>query len=229
MSLADYQTAVTDLLRDRDGVVSDPQRDAAIETARAQYSIDAPRPVTVDANAAAAGNTLALPAGWTDDSVLTAAEYPVGEWPPSMLNASDIQIYATPASRELRLPVQLVIGDTVRLTYTADHLLDANDDTIPERHRNAVASLAASLLCGQLASYYAGQSESTIGADTVDRKTKSDQWRARARDLAAAYTAAVGTKPADRKQGASAFKELRRSDSLGGRRLFHPPQNWPVS
>lgn len=229
MPLADYQTAVTDLLRDRDGAVSDAQRDAAIEAARAQYSSDAPRPVTVDQVATAAGNALALPDGWTDDSVLVSAEFPIGQWPPSMLDASDTQIYATPDARQLRLPVDLAIGDTVRLTYTAEHLLDADDDTIPARHANAVQSLAASFLCGQLASYYAGESEPTISADTVNRQTKSDTWRKRARDLAAAYAAAVGVKPSDRKQGASAFKELRRPDSLGGRRLFHPPTNWPVS
>lgn len=229
MPLADYQTAVEDLVRDRDGVVSDTQRDAAITAAVAQYSADAPRQVPVDQTATAAGNALALPDGWIDDSVLVSAEFPVGQWPPSMLDASDTQIYATPDARQLRLPVQLAIGDTVRVTYTAAHLLDADDDTIPARHANAVASYAASLLCGQLASYYAGESESTISADTVDRKTKSDRWRARARDLLAAYVAAVGVKPSDRKQGASAFKKLRRTDSLGNRRLFHPPTNWPVS
>lgn len=229
MPLADFQTAVDDLVRDRDSVVTTVQRDAAIEAARAQYSIDAPRSVVVDATAAIGGNALDLPAGWTDDSVLVSAEYPIGQWPPSMLNASDIQIYASPTVRQLRLPLDLSIGDTVRLTYTADHLLDATEDTVPERHRLAVASLAASWLCGQLASYYAGESEATIGADTVDRKTKSDRWRARARDLLADYTGAVGSAPSDRTKGASATAQMQRTDSLGRRRLFHPPVNWPVS
>jgi hypothetical protein len=229
MSLADYQTLVTDLVRDRDNVVSPDQRDAAITAAVAQYSSDRPRPIVVDAEAQAPGNVLDLPDGWTPDSVLLAAEFPIGQLQPSMLDMSEVQIYDTPTSRELRVPVQLEIGDAVRLTYTADQLLDADNDTIPLRHRQAVASLAAAMLCGQLASYYAGESESTISADTVDRKTKSDQWRARQKDLLAAYANTVGIAPSDRVKGASAVKELRRNDSLGGRRLFHPPQNWPVT
>jgi len=229
MPLADYQTAVDDLVRDRDAVISDVQRDAAIAAAVTQYSADAPRPVVVDQAATAAGNTLDLPAGWTDDSVLVSAEYPIGQWPPVYLDASDVQIYASPTVRQLRLPVQLAIGESVRLTYTAAHLVDDADDTVPTKHANAVASLAASWLCGQLASYYAGESEATIGADTVDRKTKSDRWRTRARDLLAVYTASVGSAPSDRTKGASAVKQLQRTDALGNRRLFHPPTNWPVS
>jgi hypothetical protein len=166
---------------------------------------------------------------WTDDSVLVSAEYPIGQWPPSYLDAGDVQIYASPTVRQLRLPLQLSIGDTVRLTYTAAHLVDDADDTVPGKHKNALASLAASLLCGQLARYYAGESEATICADTVDRKTKSDRWRALARDLLAAYNAAVGAAPSERNKPASATVELKRRDSLGGRRLFHPPTDWPVT
>jgi len=105
--LADYQTDVDSLVRDRDSVITNDQRDAAINAAVTQYSADAPRSVVVDQAATTAGNTLDLPAGWTDDSVLVSAEYPIGQWPPVYLDASDVQIYASPTVRQLRLPVQL--------------------------------------------------------------------------------------------------------------------------
>lgn len=227
MPLADCQTSVDSLVRDRDAVITTAQRDAAIDAAVAQYSVDHPRSIVNDV-VSAGGALLDLPPEWTDDAVLTGAEYPIGSLSPAFA-LGDVSFYATPTGTQLRLPVELDAGVSVRITFTGAHRLDADSDTIRPGHRQAVAALAASMLCGQLASYYAGESESSISADTVDRKNKSDLWRARSRDLAAEYSKVVGPAPSARKQGASATVQLTRPNSLGGRRMFHPPGNWPVS
>lgn len=228
MSLADYQTLVADLVRDsgRGDVISDVQRDAAITAALAQYSADRPREVVVDV-VSPGGQRIDVPAGFTLDSRLVGVEYPIGQIPASQLPLSEISIYTAPTGRQFDLPLTLATGEDLRITYTAEQLLDATDDTVPVRHRQAVASLAASYLCAQLASYYATEGEPSIAADTVDYKTKSDRFRALAKDLAAAYTRVVGAAPSDRTKGASVTVQLERNDALGNRRMFHPTRGWP--
>ncbi|MBN8715216.1 MAG: hypothetical protein J0H50_14850 [Xanthomonadales bacterium] len=227
MPLADYQTRVDDLVRDRDNVISDPQRDAAIDTALAVYSADRPRQVVVDVTSGG-GQRIDLPAGWVDDSsTLVAVEFPIDQVPASELPLADVRIYNAPSGRKIELPIPTADGDVLRLTYTAAQLLDATDDTVPLHHRNAVASLAASLLCTQLAIYYATEGEPSIAADTVDRKNKSDRFRLLAKDLAAAYSRVVGSPPSDRNKGASVTVPMERNNALGGKRLFHPTRDWP--
>ncbi|MGB3749447.1 MAG: hypothetical protein WA961_14705 [Rhodanobacter sp.] len=226
MALSDYQTLVDDLVRDRDDVVTTVQRDEAIAAALAQYSADRPRHVVVDV-VSSGGQRIDLPVGFTEDSRLVGVEYPIGRIPTALLPLAEISIYAAPTVRQLDLPVFTDVGDALRVTYTAEQLVDASDDTVPLRHRQSVASLAASYLCVQLASYYATEGEPSIAADTVDRKTKSDRFRMLAKDLAAAYTRVVGVAPSDRTRGASVTVPLERSNALGGRRMFHPTRDWP--
>lgn len=229
MSLADIQSKVDDLVRDRDSVISPASRDQAIQDALARYSADVPRQVVVDV-LSAGGWQLGLPAGWVEDaSTLVAIEYPIGQMPVSQLAMDQVSIYASPTARYLVLPDDVVAaaGDALRVTYTAPHTLDDSTDTIRPAHRFAVASLGAAILCGQLASYYANESEPTISADTVDRRGKSDLYRSRQRDLAATYDNVIGKPVSDRQRGASVTVEVQRRDSLGLRRLFHPARNWP--
>lgn len=226
MALSDFQTQVDDLVRDRDDVVTSTQRDDAITAALAKYSEDRPRAVVVDVTSPG-GQRIDLPAGFTADSRLVAVEYPIGQIPASELPLSDISIYAAPTVRQIELPLQVDLGDELRITYTGDHLVDDTDDTVPLRHRQAVASLAASFLCVQLASYYATEGEPTIAADTVDYKNKSDRFRALGKDLAAGYGRIVGSAPSDRMKPASVTVATERNNALGGRRMFHPTRGWP--
>lgn len=226
MALADFQTLVDDLVRDRDQIISSTQRDVAIGAALAVYSATLPRTIVVDV-VAPGGARIDLPAGFTDASQLVSIEYPIGEIPPRLRPLSEASLYTAPTVRQLDLPISVAAGESIRIGYTTDHQVDATTDTVPARHRQAVASLAASILCGQLASYYATEGDPTIAADTVDYKDKSQRFRLRARDLAAVFDAAVGSAPADRVKAASATVALERSNALGGRRLFHPARDWP--
>lgn len=225
MSLAAFQQLVDDLVRDTDQVITPSQRDDAIANALARYSVDAPRRAIEDVVVAGDGS-LVIPAAWASGSRVMDAEYPIGQRPMSQIPLTLIEVRATPTGDSILLLAELPLGDTVRLTFSAAHQLDATIDTVPAAHRRAVAALAGSDLCGQLAAHYSNESAPTIGADTVDHQGKSLRWRNRSRDLAAEYSRIVGPAPNDRAVPASAEVVLPGRNTLGGRRLFHPPE-WP--
>jgi hypothetical protein len=81
-----------------------------------------------------------------------------------------------------------------------------------------VAALAASLLCGQLATAYASQSDSTIAADSVQQKSRSELYAAREREyLKQAYTSWGLPVPGSRGAG-SDTRGTSASVSFGSRR-----------
>lgn len=53
---------------------------------------------------------------------------------------------------------------------------DATADNVPLCYMDAVLDYAASLLLTELAAYYAGDSDSTINADSVDRQSKEQRY-----------------------------------------------------
>lgn len=226
MSLADVQSLVDDLVRDKDQVIASVQRDAAIAAALERYSADSPRLVVEDLTAPG-GQYLPLPALWLDgQSEIRGVEYPIGEVPPAEIDVGALRVILTPSTSSLLFTYSPSAGELVRVAYTAAHVLDGATDTIPNRHRRLVAALAAADLCGQLASYYASEGAPTIAADVADHQGKSERYRARARDLRAEYAQAIGTQ-GDRAKPASVDVALPPRDSLGGRPLFHPPRGWP--
>jgi hypothetical protein len=222
VSLADLQTLVDDLVRDTDQDIGADSRDAAIAGALARYSVDAPRRIVADAVVGAEG-VVPLPAEWVPGlSALSMVEDRPGQRTRTVLTAA---VRETPAGEEL-LVDGVTIGEAVRLYFTGAHALQPVA-TVPVAHQRALACLAASDLCGQLAAHYSNEGAPTIGADTVDHQGKSGRWRSRARDLAGEYTRIVGAAPTDRARPASADAVLPSRNSLGGGRLFHPPSNWP--
>lgn len=222
MPLADFQTLVTDLSRDDAGKVSVAQRDAALAQAVERYSQDRPRDKVEDINGLGT-QLLDLPAGWQDGfSTLTQLEYPIGNVPPTLVPQDDISIYQTPAGQQIQLRYAVAnAAANVRITYAVKHVLDAGTDTIPASHRTPVAAWAAADLCEQLASFYAGQTDSTIQADAVDHKSKSAEFASRARALRKRYTDELGVN--DRRNTASGVVvALTDRDSRGQPRLTHP-------
>lgn len=229
MSLADVQQLVDDLVRDTDQVISSTTRDTAIKNAVVRYSSNAPRRVVEDIVAGASG-ALPTPAAWiVGESELQQIEWPVGRQPRSHVPVELVLVETTPAGVQFEQLAGIAAGEEVRLTFTGAHALTATTDTIPLKHRYAVACLAGADLCGQLAAHYSNESAPTLPADTVDHKGKSERWRARMRDLLAEYKLAVGAAPNDRTKAASAEVTPPRRTSLGGRRMFHPPTDWPRS
>jgi hypothetical protein len=227
MPLADYTSAIDDLVRDKDQVLSSGSIQLAIAQALLVYSDHRPREVPADVVADAAGYELQLPAGWVVDfSVVRAIEYPVDQNPVAMLDMARVYRRLRPAGERIELPVALSAGDVVRVTYSATHVVDNATDTVPPAHRHAVQCLAASNLCGQLASYYATEAAPTIGADVSDHQGKTERFRARARDLVAVYNSvlgiATGGKGGDvQAKSAGTVVTLDSLNAAGEQRLFH--------
>jgi hypothetical protein len=202
MALADYQ-ALVDAMAHRDAsIVPDADRDRAIELARLRYSEDAGRKLTEDVVWTAAGFFGPLPASWVTGASLVTTEYPIGMEPAEFI---DLAVYLTPTEEQLASPEALPVGATVRVQFVAPHLLDATPaDTIPLKHREAVASYAAQILCKQLATYYSGQRDAAVGADSSNGDSRARNYAARARDYRAAYYAGIGKADPQSDKGAGA-------------------------
>lgn len=194
MALADYQDLVDKMVRAPGGTesIATADRDVAIELARLRYSMDAERKLTEDVVWLAAGYFGPLPAGWVDGSYLVSAEHPIGEQPVSLI---DMDIYVSPTEQKLVTPDGLSAGATVRIQFTAPHLLNAGAtpaDTVPLRHREAVASYAAHILCNQLAAQFSGERDASINADASNTESRARNFAFRAKDYRAAYFAGIG-------------------------------------
>lgn len=192
MALADYQTLVDSMVRDQSGTITSEDRDRAIELARLRYSTDAERQVTEDVTWLYDGAVGPMPAGWADGAYLLDWEWPVGTLRPNGLN---LAVYVTPTGVQLMADIDLLIGTVVRVRYGVLHTLAAGgdtQDTIPARHREAVASYAAHQLCKQLATHFSGERETSIGADGSNTDSRARNYAARAKEYRAAYFAGLG-------------------------------------
>lgn len=221
MALADYQTLVTALVRDDTGKIANADRDEAIARAVARYSKDRPIEKIEDV-AAPGGNRLTLPAGWQAGfSDLLQLEYPIGNTPAELISQERYGIYSTPTGDEIKILDAINAGASVRMTYTIRHQVDGANDTIRADDREPVCAYAASLALDQLAAWFTGSSDSTIQADSVDRRSKGADYAARARVLRQRYFDELGIDPA-RNVAAGTVVDLDMTDSRGGDRLLHP-------
>lgn len=221
--LADYQTLVMNLARDDGGKVSTTQRDEAIGLAVNRYSQDRPREKVEDITPASA-NLLPLPDAWeTDFSALVSLEHPIGDHPPTLIESSRVEFYRSPSALQIRVRDAVVVSaDSVRATYTIKHTVSTEADTIPVHHREPVACWAAANLCDQLATYYSAGTDSSIQADSVEQRSKAQEYSSRAKSLRKRYLDELGIED-KRGAPAGAIVELRRPDSRGEERLMHPP------
>lgn len=219
MSLDHYQPLVTRLVRDDASRITEEDRDNAIELALRRYSQD--RPQTKVEDVVSDGTTLLdLPASWEAGfSQLASLEYPIGNNPPTLL--SGWQLYLSPSAAQIMLVSAPTSGASVRATYTIRQVLTYAADTVPLEHREPLASYAASVLCEQLASLYSGDTDSTIGADSVEHRSKAQEFAARARGLRQRYFDALGIDP-KRAVPAGVVVDVDMPSSLGGGRLTHP-------
>lgn len=186
--LADMKKLVEGFVRDETTRLSADDIETAISLATQRYDQDRPRTKVEDV-VSAGGDTLPLPPSWASESELVSVEHPVGEYPPCYLPGL---IYTAPAGDLLRIGDVLSSGVECRLTFTVPHVVSAVVDTIPGSNREAVAAYAAALLLEQLSAAAINDGDSTIMADSTDRRTKSQEYASRARGLKARYTEALG-------------------------------------
>lgn len=224
MALSDFQTLVNDLVRDDAGKISTAQRDLAIANAVLQYS--KVRPVDkVEDITAAGGNLVDLPTAWEPEfSQLKSLEYPIGNFPPSILSSQTWSLYAAPAGLSIMMSWSLPEAVELRAVYSVAHQVTALVDTVPLGDREVVCCLAAANLCDQLAALYSGDTDSTIKADSANHQSKAAEFASRARALRKRYFDELGI---DTKKNiaAGAVVNLNLNDSRGRDRLTHPGRN----
>lgn len=188
--------ALIDLISSR--VKDDSQRltypadyQPALEAALDTYSRHRPRLVVEDVEASG-GADLELPAGWEDEfSQVRSVEYPLGLEPEALCESA---LYLTPGGIVLRLRDAVpAAGELVRVTYTASR----NEAQVPRADLDAVANLAAAMLCEVLANLFAHSSDPTIAADVVNYRSKSAEFAARAKRLRQMYLDQVGLRDGD--------------------------------
>lgn len=186
--LTDLKKLVDGLVRDESERLQRTDKATAIKLAIVRYGEDRPRHKVQDV-VSTGGDTLPLPPAWEAESELVSAEYPIGQQPIEYLPCS---IYTTPAGDTLRLGDAMSAGAEVRLTFTAAHVVTDELDSIPVVHREAVAAYAAALLLEQLSAAAINDGDSSLGADTTDRRTKAQEYASRARGLKTRYADALG-------------------------------------
>lgn len=198
MSLTDFRAIVTDKLRETASLVDAVQKDRAIQEALVDYVRHGhPRRRIQTLTGDGAAFTFALASDFEEGlSTLERIEHPVDRQDPEFLDEDDTMLYRDPTTGAVKLRFRnLVLGVGVKayVHYTARHAVnDSGQDTVPVPDREPIASKAASILFRQLAAYAAQTTQSTIGADSVDRLSQVDRYLALARSLESEYATTFG-------------------------------------
>jgi hypothetical protein len=226
MALIDYRILLDERIRDTAGILNPIERESAITEAMALYARHRPRRRVQTITGDGVTVTFALAADYEERfSRIESIEYPVDEQAPTYVDANEYGLYRDPTTGLLRLRfLELVMpaAATAYVAYTTRHTVDnAGQDTIPVGDREPVAALAASILALELATYYAQTTQPTLGADAVDYRSKSADYRSLADRYEARYRRHLGL-PAEGPLAASAQADLDLGLAEGlGARFFH--------
>ena len=201
-------TMITGLVKDSSGALTPSDFDMALSNALARYSKDRPRVMVADIPGAGV-REYDLPQGFIDGlSVLDAVEYPAGLIPEQVLDSGDWQLYRSPFGIKFRLIGWVpAFGETIRVRFTTGH----DGATVPDPDAPAVAQLAASDCCRRLAQIYGQTSDPSIMADSVNYRSKGDEFARRAKELEGLYRAHIGVKEGDTTPAACVTASPQRS------------------
>lgn len=150
-----------------------------VDQAARRYSLVRPNTIVVD-QVADGTNLMDVPAGLdVDFGRIVTIETPTGETPPAFRDPRLYQLYQSPSGWQINwLDFYPTSGDTVRIAYTAARTFEAlaADTTVADADYDAVASLAASFCALAISAKYARTSEPQLAADTVNYRTKAQEW-----------------------------------------------------
>lgn len=229
--LADWRTLFDQELQDTAVILSPAGstaiKDKMIGEAVKAYSKHRPRPVAHEIAGTGSAFEFAAPASWEDGFstiVAPGVEYPAGERIPVYLEEADWIWYRDPSTglRFRLLHVTPSATEKVRFVYSARHTVDAVTDTVPVADRDAAAKLAASYGARAIAAYYAQTQDPTLGAESVNYRTKSQEYSALARELEKKFREHLGLRDDAPVAPASVTADLDVDRQGGGDRLYHP-------
>lgn len=186
------------LAQDHAEHASEGDWDGAFREALSIYNRDSPRQIVEDNSGD--GSAYDFPLAGFDPSIssVVSVEYPADQRLPVLLDASAWMVYQRPDGPVLRMLHRTpATGESVRITYSAAHSIsgfnDADTTTIPGAHLEALVALTASQVLRRLANRFLHEQDNAIlHGDQVDRLSKSDEARKRARELEEMYRRIVG-------------------------------------
>jgi hypothetical protein len=221
MPIQTYNTKVDRIIQDDAGILSSTEIDDFILESLSYYSKDAPYLKVADI-AGDGGYQYDLPNDWQEGfSYIVKVEYPAGKQVPLLLEPGDYTVYKTPTGLKLHFySLSPLATETIRITYTTLYT-QSTIDSIPAQDQDAFCLLAAALCCGAIARRYAQTSDSTIDADSVNYRSKSDEYARRAKELGLRYSNFMGKKEGT-PSAASGTKDWDTDYSWGGDFLTHP-------
>jgi len=211
------------------GEISEADRREALAAAVVEYSRDFPRLVVEDVTGDGGryyelGSGANLTAWEVGFSTVLAIDYPAEgvseDEAPNWLEREDWEIYRVGETRYLYFPSHTPSSsETARVHYTVRYALSDGSYNTPDAHFEAIATLAGAIACQWMAIHYGQSSESTIAADVVDRRSKSDIYASRARELRTQYAALMGI--GGEVAPALAIEDLDMGPAQGRDFLFH--------
>lgn len=183
------------LVKDDSGRLSDPfDYDNGVSAALKRYSKDRPRVACIDQPGQGTAD-VAIPTDWCPGfSAVETVEFPVGRVPEVLIDARDWRFYFSPTGTVLRFDsIKPTVNQVVRLTYSILH----DESSLPATDQEAVAAFAASHCCQVLANAYGNTNDPVIQADSVNYRSKSDEYARRAKELKAFYKDHLGIRDGD--------------------------------
>jgi len=223
-SIADFIAELPNVLSDDAGRLSTgPDGDvraALVQRAILQrYTLDAPLEIVSDVPGNGT-NYLDVPTDPAqkaifepDFSIIKQIEFPIGQQPPQLVLDSDLRVYRTPAGYQILINFDTPNPDeSVRVTWTARHLADGS--TVPDKDFYAVVDFAASLGAEKIASFYVGTGDSTLQADVVNYRSKSQEMLNVAKALRKRYFNHMGIE-----EGVNGSNEIKPAFAMGNQFL----------
>jgi hypothetical protein len=117
-----------------------------------------------------------------------------------LINPDDYSRALDTALRQLAHDRPLMVNGA-QVAYAVTE--DAVADNVPLLYMDAVLDYASSLLLTELAAYYAGDSDSTMNADSVDRQSKEQRYSRLAKVYNGRYFERVGVTPVHNKHASA--------------------------
>ena len=205
MTKAWFIEKIKALVADDAGKLNNPaDYEQHIDGAIKKYSKHRPAIKVIDV-VGVGSHDLDLPASWVEGfSLPKAVEFPIGDVPATLIDTDTFDLYITPTGTKLRLSQHSILAtESIRLSFT----LPREVATIPVNDESALVWLATSLCCAQLANAYSQTSDATIGADSVNYRTKGQEFTSRAKQMMNLYMNHLGLKSDDVVAPAVGIKE----------------------
>lgn len=180
-SIQALDTGVVPRIKDAAGVLSQADRHLHILSAVREYQKARPRKlVKVLTGNDAYDYAVSLLPSFVDgfSAIKDVRGAIVSGYPPPSLDRDEWVLERTEAGAVLRLVNALFpSSQTFEVHYTAPHTVTDATCTVWVSDDEAVMDLAAAYCCSALAAYYGQETDGSIGADTVDRAGKPEQYR----------------------------------------------------